>query len=400
MSKTTEREADSWLRCVYGLIVCLLLCDISGCVATDWLRGKVIDGIDFEGTNAVDVAVVESNAVVPEIVAPATGEESIAPIGGDRSSVAIGPDGKVVVVWDKGTGNTIWTATRDGMGWQWREFAKGEKGGTYDAGRLFLPCVGIDSLGRLWVSAKLGVKEWGSMGGQGLWCPNRFILVHIKGGGDAKDRGNGNVCVVDDAGTFIGSDGNYERYAVDGTRIDKGQWKIGSSGEKIRAVAENGIYHLAINGCRGQQATYMNSTMTKPVTWADYATYPEMGGDTVHPSICVDGDVAYIASQYAKGIFLNVWDGKRMLYSPTNLLLVAAGGYTGAERLGPSMCKARDGGVWIAYCKGKRIKLRRIRPDGTMGDVRDICAGRCPVLAAGGHMVYESNGMKYRRVVE
>jgi hypothetical protein len=76
------------------LIVCLLLCDISGCVETDWIKGRVIDGIDFEGTNAV--AVVESNAVTPEIVAPATGEEeSIAPIGGDRSSIAIGPDGKV-----------------------------------------------------------------------------------------------------------------------------------------------------------------------------------------------------------------------------------------------------------------------------------------------------------------
>jgi hypothetical protein len=67
------------------------------------------------------------------------------------------------------------------------------------------------------------------------------------------------------------------------------------------------------------------------------------------------------------------------------------------------MCKA-EGGVWIAYCKGKQIKMRRIRPDGTMGDVRDICAGRVPVLAAGKggevHMVYDNAGMKYRRVSE
>jgi hypothetical protein len=397
--KVTRGISSLTLLLVIGLI--LLLC--SGCVATDWIKGKVIPGIDFEGTNSAPVAVIDSNetVIVPEVIVPATGEERIADIGGDRASIAVAPDGKLYVMWDKGIGDIVWTAERDGMGWQkYRVFAKGAD---YDAARVFLPHVGVDSLGRPWYSAKLGVKGTTHKGGGvGLWCPGAFVLVHPKGGGDAAVRGNGNVCVVNDAGTLVGSDGNYERYAADGTRLDKGRWPIGSSGEKIRAVAEGGVYHLAMNGCKGQQATYINSTMKKPVAWADYATYPEMGVDTVHPSICADSDVTYIASQYSKGIFVNVWDGKRMLYSPTNLLLVAASGYTGADRMGPQMCRAQGGGVWIAYCKDKRVKMRKIMPDGTIAVVRDICAGRCPTIAAGKdgvHMVYDNGGMKYRRAV-
>lgn len=399
-------NARKYIPVVLSMLVTMLM--LTGCIP-DWLKGKIIPGIDFEGTNAVPVAVVESNEA-PVVVVPATGgEERIADIGGDRASVAVAPDGKLYVMWDKGTGDTVWTAERDGMGWQkYRVLAKGAD---YDAARVFLPCVGVDSLGRPWYSAKLGVKGTTYKGGGvGLWCPGKFVLVHPKGGGDAAVRGNGNVCVVNDAGTLVGSDGNYERYAADGTRLDKGRWNIGSSGEKIRAVAENGVYHLAMNGCRGQQATYINSGMKKPVAWADYATYPEMGIDTCHPAICADsmsvyadGATVVIASQYSKGIYANVCGGSRMLFSPTNLLLVAAGGYTGAARMGPSMCKAQGGGVWITYCKDKRIKMRKIMPDGTMAAVRDICAGRCPTIAAGKDgiwLVYDNGGMKARKVAQ
>lgn len=400
------------LEILFLLGVMLML---SGCAVTDWIDGKT-PFVDFTGSN--DVAEV---VTPPEVVAP-VGEEQVSAISGDRASLALDPQGQPRVVFDKGTGNTIWYSERrpDG-GWITQVWAQGSKGGEYDCSRIFLPHIEIDSLGRPWITAKLGVKEWGSMGGIGLWLPSgKFVLLHPKGSGAAAVRGNGMVLVgPSDVGTVVCSDGVFFQYAGDGTKLAAGQWKVGSSGEKIRACIEGDVFHLALNGCSSQEATYINSTMKKPVVWASYKAYPEMGNDKCHLTICANGKVVYIATQYSKGIYMNVWDGTRMLYSPTNLLLVAAGGYTGVDRFGPQMCPAQGGGVWIAYCKGKRIKLRRVWVSPIevvchdlengwlravkMDDVKDICAGSKPTIAAakdGIWVVYDNQGMKARKVAQ
>jgi len=431
------REMNSKLQAImsgfckglpYGIVigvVVVLIWALSGCVIPGWPHIKPIPFIDFE--HGSDVAVVSYDA--PDVVVPpvdtnelpevastnaATGheivsigaEEVLGSFDGSRPSVAVDSRGVPWVIVDKGTGNTLMMYGKWHDTWSEQVFCQGSKGGKYNAGRIFIPHIEVDSTdpGRAWISAKFGCKEWGSPGGQGLWCPNKFVYSRTKG-----ERGNGNVGLMGNMGLMMCSDGRWERYDADGNRIAAGQYKLGSSGEKIRGAISGGVVHLAMNGCSSEDSKYVNSTMSKPVTWAAYSAYPEMGGDTVHPSVGIDllqPKVCYISSQYARGIMVNIWNGSKMMFSPTNLLCICEGGYLGTDRWGPQWTPTLDGGAYVAFCKGKRVKLRHVAVSGgvvSVGPVVDVCAGSrasmCTDRNGQIHLVYNQGGMRYRKVI-
>ena len=96
-------------------------------------------------------------------------QETCGAYSGTRPSVSVGSNGSICMITDQGTSNTLWYFTKIAGKWTSGIFAKGEKGGKYNASRLYMPHIEIDSKGRAWISTKFGCKEYGTMLGQGLW---------------------------------------------------------------------------------------------------------------------------------------------------------------------------------------------------------------------------------------
>lgn len=336
-------------------------------------------------------------------------EESISPLPGDRPSVTVAPDGSVFVIWDKGTGDTLWCSRRQPDGaWLPDIYAKADSRGPYDASRIFLPHAEYDINGDLWISAKFGVKEGGSAGGQAIWPPyGTFLLAHLKGSGAAAVRGNGEIHALRDrTAVLIGSDGRWIVYSQNGSVLNAGQLKIGATGEKLRAAVRGNVWHIAMHGYSKENAMYRSSAYLKPVVWCDSQVYRDQWPDVSHPSICadlLDPHVAYIGAAYKAGIYANIIVSNKPIFAATNLLLVCKGGSVGVDRFGPQWAPASGGGAWIAYVAGKRIKIRKLYPAGAMDPPLDICPGRVPTLCADPrdsslHLVYDNNGIKYRRL--
>lgn len=369
-----------------------------------------------------------------EIVSPVAGDPASPKgyAGASRPSLALstgsGQAVGIVAVWDRGTENTIWRADRKpGEAWTWQVWAEGTKGGRYDCSRIFLPHVELTPAGKVWISAKMGVKEYGKRGGQGIWPPDGpFVLSQTKGSGEAANRGNGNVCIVsEDEAVFVASDGKLEWYNATGAKTGAGQLRIGSTGEKLRACVAplrstsyggqaGAIIHIAMHGYTGHPGMYRSSKYPTPVAWSDADFYTDQRVDMCHPSICADRvnpEICYIGAAYESiGILAQIVVANKPMFATTNLLLVSKGGALGIDRYGPQMAPAADGGVFIAYCKGPstgsgrggRIKVRYLSPLGQLEDPVDVCDGRVPTLATDTrgqlHMIYERGGMKYRRI--
>ena len=333
---------------------------------------------------------------------------------GTRPSMALDSKGQPHFVVDRGEGNVLMMYDRIDGKWTERVFVQGKRGGDYDAGRIFLPHLEIDSQDRAWVSAKFGVKTWGKLGGQGVWMVRNvatapelvwFRLSKMKG-----DRGNANVCVEGDGAVLLATAGRFEVMDADARVTGSGMLNLGSSGEKVRGAVAGGVRHLVMNGWAECQGMYRNSAMQKPVVWNDYATYPETGIDMCHPGLgtdAMDPARAYVGTVLKRGIAVNVWDGKRMLFAPTNLLMVCAGGRMGVERFGPQFAPRKggpstgsgQGGTWVTYCRGKRVKMRGIAQDGSLGMEIDVAEGTSPTIAVGRdgavHCVWQNGGMRY-----
>ena len=405
-------------------------------------------------TNPV-VIITNVPPVVSNNVPAITNGHQIASIGpeevcgsfvGDRPSIAIDTLGQPHAVVDKGTGNKLYIYHKVNGKWTESLFAEGSKTGPYKSSRLFIPHIEIDSSNRAWISCKLGKKEYGTMAGQGLWLMRDVSTVPLLSWFrwiTLKEGGNGNVSLdksMPNECTFMATGGLWNRIGSDNYVIKSGQMLLKGAGEKIKFLIASrpisslavkvswwnkmyhkfytsqsamGVYHAAFNGWQETDGSYQNSVRQsqgkKPVTWSSYTTYKEQGVDMCHPTIGIDliqPEVCYIGSYYKSvGIVANIWNGTKMLYSPSNLLVIAAGGSVGAtgERFGPQWTPTHDGGSYIAWIKGGQIKMRYVKSDGTLGSVVGICQGRVPTMATDKdgniHLMYENGGMKYRKII-
>jgi hypothetical protein len=348
--------------------------------------------------------------------------------GMSRPSIAVDSKNQSHIVTNKDDSKGIYIYHQINGKWSESKFAS--PGGNYDAGRMYMPHIEIDSKDRAWISCKFGAKEWGSMLGQGLWVvsnvaknPSSPAFRWIKE--SETHKGNGNIGLdtnSPDEGIMMGSLGNWAKFKFVNGKIEKtdsGNMNAGSSGEKIRfeispRSKQSGVWHTVFNGWSQQASSYQNSIGAangdSPIVWASHSTYPEQGSDFSHPSIGIDfkkPQVAYIASGFSNDVFVNIWDGSKMLYSSNNLLTVdtnTAQNGNGELRYAPQWAPAKGGGTFLCWTGGgNKIRLRYIDSSGFMGVVKEIGSGSNCAIATDDngniHMTYVNGVMKYRKIV-
>ncbi len=374
-------------------------------------------------------------ALAADIPAPVIGaigdEEVVDNLYMEHPSVATDSKGQPHLVCDNGGNTQFMKYHRVNDQWSGGIFAVGARGGRYDASRLYIGQIEIDSRDRAWISCKFGVKEYGAMYGQGIWLFKnvsttatpaeqffRFVCVY-KGMGvvttDAK---------YPDQGVVIGTFGNYAILYSSGQTLSTGSLNGGPGGEKVRArIASyaprfgaapggnypDGIWHTAMNGYSAASSRYQNSARYKsglgPVEWAAYGAYPQQGSDFSHPGIGIDlvnPQICYIASVFNNCLCINIWDGARLLYSSSNLKVLDYNA-TYEARHGPAFAPAPSGGTFVFWTSGGRIKAAFLSPAGTASETIDIAAGRSPAATTDRfgnlHLAYSSGGARYRKII-
>jgi hypothetical protein len=147
------------------------------------------------------------------------------------------------------------------------------------------------------------------------------------------------------------------------------------------------------------------------VVWANPDVYVGIGADHNYAGVCADNKdplVAYLACDGNAdggmgGIWGNVYTGTAMAKGPDAILMIDRYGETGLARFEPDMAPAKDGGAFIIWSRGNRIKIRYLSPLGEMGDEEDICVGTrgaiCTDSEGNLHIAYATaSGMKYRKI--
>ncbi len=357
-------------------------------------------------------------------------EESVSSSYMERPSVAADSKGQPHFVCDRGgmLSSSVMKFHRINGKWRGGVFATGSPGGRYDAGRLYIGQMEIDAKDRAWISCKFGCKEYGSMLGQGVWlyrnittAPVEQMFRHVnvyKGMGvvslDAK---------YPDQGVVLGTFGNWQKLSQYGQSLGSGTINAGHGGEKVRMriasyapkyrargdtrVYPDGIWHTAMNG-GPIDSMYQNSARYKaglgPVPWASKSTFPEMGDDFHHPGIGVDATdpkMAYIASVFLGHLYMNIWDGSKMLF-PINSLRMIDADATFEERHAPAITPAPDGGAFFFWTSNNRIKGAYVSKKGVRAAPFVVTAGRSAGAATDRyghiHLVYYNGGIKYRKI--
>ncbi len=317
--------------------------------------------------------------------------------------------------------------------WTGGVFASGVRHGRYDASRLYIGQIEIDSKDRAWISCKTGVKEFGDMYGQGVWLFRdvdtnpypieqffRFVCVY---------KGMGLVSIdakYPDQGVVLGTFGNWEKINDAGKTLGKGSINAGHGGEKVRfRIASyaprfpikgdtksypDGVWHTAMCGSSSTGAGYyQNSIRFKaglgPVWWAAYSSYRIMGDDYYHPGVGIDTvnpKIAYIAGVFNGRLCLNVWNGSRMLFNPYSLkILDYQASFEGRHSV--QFAPTPVGGCFVFWSAQNVIKMVYLSPDGSSTAPSTISAGRSPGAATDRygniHLVYYNDGIKYRKIL-
>lgn len=377
-----------------------------------------------------------SGIIFAQTQAPRVGligeEERVASVFMERPSVATDSLGQPHMVCDAGGDTRFMKFHKVNGAWSGGIFAVGARGGRYNASRLYVGQIEIDSRDRAWVSCKFGVKEYGTMYGQGVWLfkdvattptPKeqffRFVCVY-KGMGvistDAK---------YPDQGIVIGTFGNYAILdAAAGQTLKTGSLNNGPGGEKVRArvasyaprfgavpgqVYADGIWHTAMNGYSACSSKYQNSARYKagagPVTWADYSTYPQQGADFSHPGMGIDlinPQLAYIGSVFNNKLCVNIWNGSQMLF-PSSSLKILDFNAAYEARHGIAFAPAPTGGTFVFWSGSGRIKMTWLSPAGEAAETLDVSAGRSPAATTDRygnlHLVYYNGGIQYRKIL-
>ncbi|MFO7536110.1 MAG: hypothetical protein R6X19_10605 [Kiritimatiellia bacterium] len=348
----------------------------------------------------------------------------------DRPAVAADSKSQPHFVCDAGGNPTFMKYHKIGGKWRGGPFAIGTKGGRYNAGRLYIGQIEIDSKDRAWISCKFGAKEFGVLG-QGVWlyrnittAPTEQFFRQIN-----VYKGMGVVTTdpkYPDQGVVIGTFGNYQILSQYGQTLKQGSMNAGHGGEKVRArigstvprfgtkgdeKAGDGIWHTAMCGSSAIPASYQSSTRYKagqgPVTWAAYAPYRVMGDDYHHPGVGVDltdARYAYMAAVFYGKLCVNIWDGSKMLFDVNNLKVLAYGAaFEGRHAPAITPAPGTGGGAFFFWTASGRIKGCYVSKKGVAGKTYDITDGRSAGAATDRdgniHLVYYNNGIKYRKLL-
>ena len=330
----------------------------------------------------------------------------------------------------------------DKIGGQWRSLAKNEATMT-GSGQYYNPHIEIDANDRAWVT---GVLFGNNSFGLGLICRtgistnpsnfnamNRVRLAPVWDVGNvAFDPARPNEVVVSS------SDGRWRKYTYDATQpsrsraLDSGQMNAGQGGEKNsfwisragsvpHANGQNhSVWHGATGGWSPSPSAYQNSIRQAAglprVVWAAYSTYPTQGDDGTYVRVVSDNkdpQTAYITADFSTGgkyantagVAMNIWDGGKMRFPSTSVLVIDAAGSSGLRRFAPQTAPAKDGGVFITWQRGGRVKMRYVPPDALSindcGPEWDITAGGRPAICVDSvgnvHMSYvRDNTLRYR----
>jgi len=182
-----------------------------------------------------------------------------------------------------------------------------------------------------------------------------------------------------------------------------------------------GVMHSAGAGSMGAglNSMYKNSLMNSQVEWADTSASNSGVGDYAHASVGTDltnPEVAYLAGTTLKGLVINIWDGSKMIFPINNVYIAdtspavltfngqAAGG-NGAARFPAQWAPVKNGGAFLCWTSGDyKIKLKYISIKGVndFGETITIGPGsKCSMATDSNgdiHLVYNNNGMKYRKI--
>jgi len=186
---------------------------------------------------------------------------------------------------------------------------------------------------------------------------------------------------------------------------------------------QEGIKHMNHGGCSDSlcwiESFYRNSLMVSKEAWMDPYTYPGRG-DHTRVGIGLDlehPDVAYLSGSSNDGLFINVWDGDKMIFPTTEVYKLenmhcgdqGTGGCNGAfapmGRFASQWAPVKGGGAFICWTgSDNHIKLKYVHHEGEclFDDTIDIGPGaRCDIAADSDgniHMVYSYGGIKYRKI--
>jgi len=345
------------------------------------------------------------------------GEEIAGTITGlSRPSIALDSQGQPHIVADKDNPQ-VYVMHRLAGDWQQELFAEWTE--EVDASRVYLPHIEIDGSDRAWVSAWLGIKDGGTMAGQGVWLiddvaqapSSRFLglaNVGTKNGNLALDPTAPGIAVV------MARYGHWQKWDETGYTGESGQMDVGASGEKLRfrirpRDGQAGVWHAVMSGYSDEDSKYRNSEMTERVAWALHSTYDGMGEDMLHPGLGVDGVdpvVGYMAIAYEPGVVLNVWNGEAMVFDPADLPVVdpAPGHHgSGEYRFGPQWAPAPGHGAFMCWTGGDgMVRIVHVLPDGAVGAPSDVAPGiTCSMVTddeGNLHVAYVDATMRYRTI--
>jgi len=387
--------------------------------------GTPVPDDDSATTDDDDSAAGDDDSVGDDDAAPASaftltlGVEEVAGTvtGLSRPSIALDSLGAPHIFADKGNPQ-VWALHK--LGGEWREELFAEWTAEVDASRVYLPHVEIDASDRAWVSAWLGIKDGGTMAGQGVW-----LVTDVTGAPSSRFLGlansgtkNGNLALDPfDPGRAVvmARYGYWQVWDENGYTGDSGRLDIGASGEKLRfrirpRDGQAGVWHAVMSGYSKEDAKYRNSDMAERVAWALHSTYDDMGEDMLHPGLGLDGvdpHVAYMAIGYSAGVVLNVWDGAGLVFDPAALPVIdpdPAHHGSGTERFGPQFTPAPGHGAFMCWTGGDGIiRVMHVLPDGEVGDPVEVAPGITCVMTTDAHgdihMAYVNDTLRYRHIV-
>lgn len=364
------------------------------------------------------------------------GPESQALGSGRIPSIAVDSRGQPHIVADGGSMIYLY----DKIGDQWRALVK-DAARLVNAPQFYNPAIEIDSKDRAWIS---GVT-WAPAGGIGVIVRDNISLNPSDFGSFPLSRAGARYPVgllsIDpafpDQAIVMGSSGGWQRAIRENgsTRLaDSGNLPFGDGGEKTAfwiskagSVAHadgsvRAVWHGAMGGYYGDYSAYINSLMhargERRIVWANYPNYPTMKDDGSYVRVVsdnLDPEVAYITCDFSAGgkhagagIGMNIYNGSGMNFAPNNILFLDRAGTAGIRRLGPQSTPAKDGGVFVVWARGGRVKMRFVPP--TARSIND-CGPEWD-LAAGGpaavttdedgnlHLAYTRGGQVFYRLIE
>ncbi|HMP89151.1 MAG TPA: VCBS repeat-containing protein [Kiritimatiellia bacterium] len=335
----------------------------------------------------------------------------------------------------------------DKIGTQWRHMSKNMQPIT-GSGQFFNTQVEIDSQNRAWYTGILFGGSFGiamvvrdnmAVNPSDFSSFNRVRLAPVWDVGNASvDPARPNEVVVSS------TDGKWRRYVFNpnvpsrASIVGEGQMYAGQGGEKNSfwiskagpITHPNGsvqsVFHGATGGWGASPSAYQNSVRQMqglgPVQWASYSRYPTQGDDGTYVRVVSDSkepQVAYIIADFSTGgkyantigVAMNIWSGTGMRRPSGDLLVLDRNGNSGLRRFSPQTWPAKNGGVWVTWQRGGRVKLRYVPANANnindCGPEIDIGTGTRPAVTVDSrgdvHLAYfipgvGAGGLRYRKL--